>query len=307
MNGHDAHLASTLFHVALDLDLARLEPVDETGERGAMRLLIVERAVEQRVDRVIGLRAEPRDEAEARACQHAREELEGPRSRGLPDERRQEAHGIGEGLALLPREALPQREAAAARRHRQQLILAQGPGQERALQQAGQRMVILRHQGELGERHQVEDGDVLTKLQPVGAGHRHMLVPQRADHRIEEAVAALHQDQDVSRLHRAAARGEHAGADPALDLACQLLRQPAAGRARGLAVHRRHARGPALPSSSGSVEGPDLHRSFDVPPVRFVVPVTRGGAVEPAAGGRRPARRRSRRPRGSRRRSGRRR
>ena len=79
MNGHDAHFARALFHVALDLDLARLEPVDETGERGAMRLLIVERAVKQRVDRVIGLGAEPRDEAQARCRQHAREELEGPR------------------------------------------------------------------------------------------------------------------------------------------------------------------------------------------------------------------------------------
>ena len=282
MNSHHPHFARALLHVALDLDLASLKPVDEARERGAMGFLVIERAVEEGVDRVIGLTAQPRHDAQPRRPEDGGKEFEGPSRWRISNQRLQEGHSAAEGFSIARAQALPQRHTAARRRDVDQLVFAQGVLQERTLEEAGQRVVVLRHDGELRQGHEVEHGNVLAQLQPVSTRHRHLLVPQCADHRVEEAVALPHQDEDVARLHGAVPCRQHALADPALDGGCELLRQPAAWRLRRLAVNRRLPRIGVL-LFGWLDERPDFHGALRFAPVGHVLPFTRQAAIKAGA------------------------
>ena len=85
-------------------------------------------------------------------------------------------------------------------RQREQLLLADA--EQRALQRDRQRQVVRRHQDRVGKAHQVDDGDVLGQLQPVGAGDRNVRALQRLQHRVEQLSAAAHQHEDVARPQR---------------------------------------------------------------------------------------------------------
>ena len=79
-----------------------------------------------------------------------------------------------------------------------------GEAQQRRFQHAGQRQIILRQQRCAPRRHEIHHRDVLQQLQSIGARHRHALFFQRADHRIEEGVAAAHENHHIARADGAA-------------------------------------------------------------------------------------------------------
>ena len=62
MHGHHPHLVARDLHVALDLGFGGAQPGDEALQRRRLAPLVVEREVEEFVERVVRLRAEPREE-----------------------------------------------------------------------------------------------------------------------------------------------------------------------------------------------------------------------------------------------------
>ena len=98
MHGHHPHLIARDFHVALDLRVGAAQPGDKTLQRRRLAALVIEREVEEFVERVGCLRAEAGKvfSPSALGPEHAR--IEGKRRvalchRGKPFELRR---GIGE-------------------------------------------------------------------------------------------------------------------------------------------------------------------------------------------------------------------
>src|SRR5262245_46586502 len=90
MHRHHSHLVPGDLHVALHLGLCRAQPCDETLQRRCLSLLVVERELEEFVERIVRLVTEPGEEALAPAfgTQHARIERERhfPRPLGIAPE-----------------------------------------------------------------------------------------------------------------------------------------------------------------------------------------------------------------------------
>ena len=61
-----------------------------------------------------------------------------------------------------------------------------------------------RQQRRAARRHEIEHGDVLADIEPVGAGHRHARLLEGADHRLEGGAALAHQHEHVAGLPDAA-------------------------------------------------------------------------------------------------------
>ena len=134
-----------------------------------------------------------------------------------------------------------------------------GHAEQRALQHARQREIVVGQQQRIGERHQVHHGDVLGEHQPVGARDLDALLLQRADDRLEQRAALAHQHQNVARpaprgprrrtraprssaspCGRSAARAARAGSSPASRRTARpSLRSRASRPARSSATARR--------------------------------------------------------------------
>jgi len=63
MHGHDTDLVARNLHVALHLGVGRAQPRHEALQRGRRLAFIAEREFEKLVERVIGLMAEPFQDA----------------------------------------------------------------------------------------------------------------------------------------------------------------------------------------------------------------------------------------------------
>ena len=105
MHGHHPHLVDALLAAALDRHHVAVEPGEEARERRRLDALVGERLVEQRVDAVLGLGAEARDEPAPPVVphQHPRDQLERPQEVGL-------------GAQLVERGPAPPGTARAGRR-----------------------------------------------------------------------------------------------------------------------------------------------------------------------------------------------
>ncbi len=134
MHRHDADLVGALLHLALDLALAGLEPVHETGKRGAVLLLVIERAVEQRIDGIIGLAAS-RETKRSRAWARTPERNSkgrARRARAMSGFRSRAAEAKG-SPSLACRLCQSVRRSAIGG-DGEKIILAEGLRQDRALQ-----------------------------------------------------------------------------------------------------------------------------------------------------------------------------
>ena len=138
----------------------------------ASRALIVEREVEEFVERVVGLGPEPRQElrAAASAPSSARKKRERRHLRAACAELSSARRGGELGsLVALRAQARAQRALAVPGELEQLLVVR---AEQRALQHGREREIVVRQQQRVGQRHQVHHRDVLGQHQPVGAGDR---------------------------------------------------------------------------------------------------------------------------------------
>ena len=73
-----------------------------------------------------------------------------------------------------------------------------GQSDERRFQRGCEREIVVRQQRRAARRHEIEHGDVLADIEPVGAGHRHACPFEGADHRLEGGAALAHQHEHVA-------------------------------------------------------------------------------------------------------------
>ncbi len=222
MHGEDAHLvAAALIEVALDLDLAGGEPVQETLQRRDVRAFVGEGEGEELVERIGRLGAEP---AERRAPAAARrenigEELVRRDEIGAGEERGELVGGVTQLLVLIRPAAqlVPQPTIAAAVGEAKQRRLVDAV--KRALEQAGERQVIVGEQKKLPERDEILDCKLCRQHHAIDAGDGDAALFQRAHQRGDEISAPAHQHHDVAGRDRAVARLKPlAGVEPLADL-----------------------------------------------------------------------------------------
>ena len=166
-----------------DVGVGGFEPGEEAFERRGVGLLEAERLGEEFVEHVLGLGPEPAEElrpsavgAEDAGVEGVRVEEIDPRPPGVElrprlGEGALPGHG---GLAERP----PQRLPPAAMGDLVELVLVEAD--QRALEEGGERQVVLGEEHDAAERHQVHDRDVLGELDAVGAGDRHAARLERA-------------------------------------------------------------------------------------------------------------------------------
>ena len=303
---HDAHLVTLLLHVALDLDVARAELIDEALQRRRGLAVISERDVEKLVDRFGRLGSKPRQHRLAQALPVGAEQLgeEFVRRQDVgarqPGRERLDRRGEASIILRLGLQRRPQR-ASRSIGEREQVVVVEA--EERALEHDGEREIVIGHQEEIGQCDEVLHRELVGELHAVGARHRHVEPLQLADHRRGEGIAAPHQDQNIAGAHLAAfGRKRLAVVEPAFDhggdALAELIDRARAGR---LLV-------PGL--EGGGLIG--LLLGLDLPQLdqtRFAFP--EGVVLDDRArlpgqpvGGRRPVRTRCRPPRGSARSSG---
>ncbi len=70
MHGHHAHFVARDIHVAFDFALRRPNPIEEALQRRRLALLVSEREIEEFIERVGGLSAEPRENFGAAPSRH---------------------------------------------------------------------------------------------------------------------------------------------------------------------------------------------------------------------------------------------
>ena len=68
VHGHHPHFVARDLHVALDFGARLAQPGEETLQRRRLAPLVIEREIEEFVERVVGFRAEPREETPPRAA-----------------------------------------------------------------------------------------------------------------------------------------------------------------------------------------------------------------------------------------------
>ena len=201
---HHPHLARVAVQLPLQLGVAAFHPVEETGQAGRLGAFVVEREIEQRQHRLLGLaaqlRADPRRGAVAN--QDAAEHLVGaqeirPRPQIVEDRPR-----LGPAAGLKR----PRQQAVAPMR--QGKDLAFGQPEDRRAQRGGQRQLVRLGHDRRDQRQKVAHRDMRAHLQPVGARDRHPRLAQRLDHRVEHRPAPPHQDQHVARPDRLPAAGQ---------------------------------------------------------------------------------------------------
>ena len=216
---HHPHLVAGDLHVAFDVGPGCAQPGDEALQRRCFAAFIVERAIEKFVERVVGLVTEARKKALATSL--------GPQYACIEPEWRLLVRPLRKAIEPLDR----RREAWVHGRLRPQCrvqrclalpgdleqVLVVQPEQRR-LEHGGQGEVVGRQQQRIREHHQIHDRDMLGQHQPIGAGHRHMGILERADDRLEHGATLAHQYQHVT--------GARALLRPTLDVCRDLRRQP---------------------------------------------------------------------------------
>ena len=146
MHRHDTHLVAGDLHVALHFGAGVAQPGQETLKRRRLTPLVFERQIEKLVERIVGFRAEPRQDAAPRAAFTEEQRVECKRRLAprrlcqLIEARR----GFSEDLFLgrLPLEDGAQRRAAAVVRDLEQIVV--GKAEQRTAQHGGQRKIVLR-------------------------------------------------------------------------------------------------------------------------------------------------------------------
>ena len=138
---HHPHLVGALLGAALHLHLVAVDPVEEAGQARRLDLLVGERLVDQRVDAVLGLGPEPRDEPAPAAVtdQHPLDQLERPEEVRLRQQVGEERPRLGPALRRLPPQRRPE-AAVAAVRELEELALADAA--ERAAQKGREREIV---------------------------------------------------------------------------------------------------------------------------------------------------------------------
>ena len=68
VHGHDAHFVAGDFHVAFDFGLGITQPGNKSLQRRRVAPLVIEREIEELVQRVVGLDSKPAEEAPPRAA-----------------------------------------------------------------------------------------------------------------------------------------------------------------------------------------------------------------------------------------------
>ena len=190
-------------HVALDRNIEPRDLREKGRERGRAGVLVGQSQIEEFVERVAGLRPEPRQKRAAAAArpEQARVEGEGRQVPAHPPQQvEQGAGGLVSVLRRAPQRVVQRAGAAAARggsdRRRR--------SRNGRLQRRGEREVVFRRQRRAADGGEIHHRDMLGELQPVGACRRHVLLAQGADHRLEKGVAAAHENHDVAGADRAA-------------------------------------------------------------------------------------------------------
>ncbi len=237
---HHPHLIARHLHVALHFALRGAQPGQETLQRRCLARLIVEREIEEFVERVIGLWSEAGEKlfAAAQWPQHMGEKCEGRKHARVLRQAVKSGFDRFEKFiaACLCAQAGAQR-AFAVPGQLEQLFF--GESEQRTLQHARQGQIVVFQQQAIGQRHQVHHRDVLGEHQPVGAGDRHAGIFQRADHGLEQRPALTHQHQHLA--------GFLAAVGPQLHMLCNPLRDL---HARALLAHRVEGRVPAFDLAS---------------------------------------------------------
>jgi hypothetical protein len=108
----------------------------------------------------------------------------------------------------------PERAVAIMRQREQRIIVET---EQRRFERDGEGEIILRHQQEIGKRHQILHRELIHQFHAVSTRHGHAKPLQFADHRRGEGVAASDQDENIAGSHLAALRGKILRADPAFD------------------------------------------------------------------------------------------
>lgn len=195
MRGHDAHEAAGRLHVALHCQVDGLDLVREAGERGGCVVFVIERQRHEFVERVAGLRTEPREErvAPAFGSQDATEEVERLRIRTPSPAFYARSHRLVARVA-----GIRERGGEAARpprRDRDQIVVGQAA--ERRFEDAGERQVVVGRERRARGGDEIHDGDMSADVEPIGAGDRDADLLQRAHQRFEQRAAPAHEDHDV--------------------------------------------------------------------------------------------------------------
>ena len=126
------------------------------------------------------------------------------------------------GLAFSARVAasVPGRPGASA-------IRSSSETEQRALQRAGERKIVVLQQQRVGERQEIHDRDVLDQIEPVGARDRNAFILERAQDRLEQHAAPAHQHDDVAgRAPRASCALPVGDREPALGPMLDRSRDP---------------------------------------------------------------------------------
>ncbi len=185
MYRHQTHLAAALIHVALDFSILGGKPGCKSRKRRGMVFFIGKRNLKQRIKRIPRLASQPRQKRFRVLIRTIDRNSNGRSAFRSLDPFFQNLRASTQ-LASSEAPILP--IATWFRAHGP--VQKAGPPSrrwhKRALEHAGQRIIIIRQKHELHQRHDVEDGDVLRKLEAVGTCNRNSGLSQFADQDIEK-------------------------------------------------------------------------------------------------------------------------
>ena len=198
------------FGLPLDLDLIGIQPDQESGQARHVVAFIGQRLVQQLVNRLLGLFAQPRDKATAAimADQDPFQQIIGAQKVDLPAHIGQKCRNRLEFRALGP-QTFPQISRAAIGQI-EQFRLAY-PAERRA-QNGGQRQIVVWRVQKRQQRQQVIDRQFRRQFQPVRPGNRQTLLLAGPDDMAEQTRrTALHQNQEITGMNRARPFTRHDG------------------------------------------------------------------------------------------------
>ena len=204
MHGHQPHFVAALDLLALDLDVAAVEPVEKALQRRDMVALEGQCRGQQLVERVDRRMAEPRQQFAATLHRSRHDRLEKLVGRVEIGHRQQLLQRLDfTGESVLPAQIFPEalvRMILAAIAAREQILLR--PAKQRRHQPAGEIEIVMRLQREADRRQQVLHHQRLVEPDPVDARHRHLFRKQSRDNQRAEIVALAHQNQNVLGFQR---------------------------------------------------------------------------------------------------------
>ncbi len=183
---------SRLISTSVDFDLGK-----KIVQRRRFALLMRERQGQEFIDRVGGFGPEPADQRSPAAVLAEQQRIKGKGRKRLgprrhPSSRRAASTATSSSAAAR---ASSERTAPSRRNFHERVVVK---ADERRLERAGQRQIIVRQQSRAADRDEIHHRDMVFELEPVGAGGLHIRGLERADHRLEKGVAAANQDHDIA-------------------------------------------------------------------------------------------------------------